>query len=256
MSKKNPLVVYWMPHILPDHQYEILLLDNIGFKSLMKDISTRRAKNPMMPKSFRWSQEDIPKGSYHLCTALHNLADNVFYLESPFDVNIEIDNDGAIVQNGAPYEKWFRERGQTMDDAFSVDFLMEFSLFCEEPLEISYTPPYMHKTDQQKYGFVSSVKYSISSWFRPAVCIYQLWPGVKELKIKKGDPYVYIHFHTDRQIVFKQVKTTDNIINVSKACLQHKFSYRFQPLKKLYEKFHKHGLREMLLKEIKNNIIE
>lgn len=255
MAKKEPIVVYWMPHVTPEYQYNALLLDNMQFKSVMRDISTRRAKNPKIPNSHLWKTEDLAQGSYHLCTALHNLADNIYYLESPFNVDIKLDENGAIIPSKTPYEKWFRERGQTMDDAFNLDFLTELSLFCEEPLDISFTPPYLHQTKQTSYGFVSSVKFSISSWFRPLVCIYQLWPEVKELKIKKGDPFVYVHFHTDRPIVFKQVQMTDTIMNISKACLTHKFTHKFQPLEWLYKKFNEKGLREALLKEIKNNVL-
>ena len=255
MSKKEPIVVYWMPHTIPDYQYNMLLLDNLTFKSVMRDISTRRAKNPKLPVSQKWQVEDMARGSYHLCTALHNLVDNVYYLESPFDVDIKLDENGTILRTQNSYENWFRERGQTIENAFNLDFLAEMSLFCEEPLEISYTPPYLHQTTQTSYGFVSSVKFSISSWFRPIVCIYQLWPGVKELKIKKGEPFVYVHFHTNRPIVFKQVQMTETIMSISKACLTHKFSHKFQPLEWMYKKFNEKGLKESLLKEIKNNVL-
>ena len=256
MSKKEPLVVYWMPHTAPEFQYRQLLLDNLEFKSVMKDIAARRAKdNVQKPKTTMWSPSDIAEGGYHLCTALHNLADNMFYLEAPFTTTITLNDAGSIISFGNHEAGWFRERGASMYGGLNLDFSPEISLFCEDPLEISFTPPYLHRTSQPNQGFVHATKYSISSWFRPLVFIYQLWPGIKELKMIKGEPIAYIQFHTDRPIVFKQVKTTQEILDISKTCLTHKNIQPFQPLKHLYKKFNQKGLRTALLSEIKKNVL-
>jgi hypothetical protein len=256
MAKTEPIVVYWAPHTEPDFQYRQLLLDGLQFKSVMKDIAARRAKDsPPKPHGKIWSQDNIAEGGYHLCTALHNLVDNVFYLECPFNATIEFDPSGSIILSGKPEEGWFRERGRSMYDGFNVDFTAEISLFCEEPLDISFTPPYLHQTTQPSQGFIHATKFSISSWFRPLVFIYQLWPGVKSLKMVKGEPLAYIHFHTDRPIVFKQVLMTKKMLEIAHACLTHKYMQPMQPLKLLYKKFNERGLRSSLLAEIKNNVL-
>jgi hypothetical protein len=257
MFKKEPLIVYWMPHSTPDFQYKQLLLDNLEFKPVMKDVAERRAKNtPTKPKSTFWRQEDMAEGGYHACTALHNLLNNVFYLESPFTATIKFNDSGSIVLSGDPSEGWFRERGASMYEGFNVDFTPEISLFCEESLDVSVTPPYLHKTSQPAQGFIHAVKFNISSWFRPIVFIYQLWPKVTELNMIKGEPFVYIHFDTDRPVVFKQVKITSQILSISQACLIHKYHQPLQPLKTLYKKFNEKGLRTALLEEIKKNVLE
>jgi hypothetical protein len=256
MSKKEPLVVYWMPHSRPDFQYRQLLLDNFEFKSVMKDIAARRVKgNPPKPKGTFWKDDDIASGGYHLCTALHNLADNMYYLEAPFNANIKLDSNGSIILEGKPEEPWFRERGQSMFEGFNIDFTAEVSLFCEEPLDISFTPPYLHKTSQPEQGFIHATKYSISSWFRPIVFIYQLWPGVTSLRLIKGEPMGYVQFHTDRQIIFQQVKMTPEILSIANACLTHKYLQPLQPLKTLYKKFNEKGVRKSLISEIKKNVL-
>jgi hypothetical protein len=249
MKKTSPLIIYWAICAVENSAHRTLLAD-IHFNSVMKDISKRRAKSPKVPRSKNY----LAQGSYHLCTALHNLSDNMFFLNSPFDIDIELDNEGQIIPSKR--SEWFNERGQTMDDAFNLDFDYEIHLFSEDPVEITLTPPYLHQSSIPKYGFVSAVKWDISSWFRPVVLIFQLWPGVRELRIKQGEPLMYISFNTERQIVFKQFRQTPTVRQISTACLEHKFLFQFLPLKKMYDKFFRQGLRDDLLKEIKNNIIK
>lgn len=196
----------------------------------------------------------MPKGSYHLCTALHELTDNMFYLNAPFDIDISLTDEGEILPSKR--SDWFKERGQTMDNAFNVDFDYEIHIFCEESVEVSVTPPYLHQSSIPKYGFVSSAKWDISSWFRPVVILFQLWPNVKKLHIKQGEPLLYMSFNTDRPIIFKQFRQTRTVTDIASACLNHKGMFAFLPLKVMYDKFIRQGLRDDLLKEIKNNIIK
>jgi hypothetical protein len=248
MSKKEPLVIYWAVSSLEGENHRVLLAD-ISFNSVMKDISHRRAKNPKTPKSDKF----VPEGSYHLCTALHELADNMFYLDAPFDIDIELNSEGNILPSKR--SNWFLERGQTMENAFNIDFNYEIHIFSEETVDISVTPPYLHKSSIPSYGFVSAVKWRLSCWFRPVVVIFQLWPGVRELHIKKGEPLIYMSFDTERPIVFKQFRQTPTITHISSACLRHKYMFQFLPLRVMYDKFVRQGLRNDLLKEIKANIV-
>jgi len=248
MRKKEPLVIYWAISALEDHGHRVLLA-NVSFNSVMRDIHRRRAKDPKKPPSHKFVQE----GGYHLCTALHELVDNSFYLNAPFDIDITLNSMGQIL----PSERsdWFTERGQTIEGAWNVDFNYEIHLFSEEPVEVSVTPPYLHQSSVPAYGFASAAKWNISHWFRPVVILFQLWPGIHELHIKKDEPMIYLTFNTERPVIFKQFRQTSTVINISNACLRHKFMFQFLPLRTMYSKFVRQGLREDLLKEIKNNLI-
>jgi hypothetical protein len=253
MTKKTPLVVYWCLNTEVSQQHRVLLT-GASFQSVMKDISKRRAKNPILPKTQHVPQNSLPRGSYHLCTALHNLADNMFYFPAPFDIDLEVDEFGVLVPS--PMINWFFEREQTVDHAFNIDFDFEVNVFSEDSVEMSVTPPYLHQSSITKYGFIASTKWDIAQWFRPIVTLFQLWPGVRELHIKEGEPLFYVTFHTDRPIVFKQVRETERIRSITHACLSHKFTHQMLPLSKLYWKFKNQGLRDDLLTEMKNNIIK
>jgi len=253
MKKVSPITVYWCLNTAMDRQHP-LLLTGASFQSVMKSISKRKAKNPIIPKSKHLLQYKVPSGSYHMCTALHNLADNMFYFPAPFNIDFELNEEGNILPNPRFY--WYSERGQTLDNAFNVDFDFEISVFSEESLEMSVTPPYLHQSSIPKYGFIASAKWDIAQWFRPIVTLFQLWPGIREFHLREGEPMFYVTFHTDRPIIFKQVRQTEHMINITNACLQHKTMYLRLPLSKLYSKFKHQGLKDDLLKELKNNILK
>jgi hypothetical protein len=252
MAKKKPIVVYWTTSSFVERQFDVLLAD-VRLTPVMSSIIHRREEHTKVPPSLTHSTEWFPRGGYHGCTALQNLMKNTYYLNMPFDVDLKLNDEGTI----QPFFRsgWFRERGTSMAGAFNVDFLYELLFFSEEPLEMSVTTPYLHQTSLPKYGFLCSVKWDISSWFRSAVFIYQLWPGIRELNIKKGEPFVYLQFHTDRPIHFKQVKLNKTILDISEACARHKFAFPRESLQKLYERFRFNGIRNTLLKEMKNNVV-
>ena len=249
-KNKEPIVVYWSPEAILEKQNQQILLD-IKPKPLMSDILKRRAINPKTPKNAIFTQFGT---GYHECMALHELIDNAYVIRSPFDASITLDETGSVIQDGKRH-LWFMDRTTSIQNAFSVDFDLSYFFFCEEPLEVSITPPYLHQTHQPEYGFISSVKWDISSWFRGFILIYQLWEGKNKIYFEENEPLAYLHFHTDRKIIFKEFKLTKEIIDIGFACTTHKHILPFQPMKKLYKRFNSTSIKKRLSNEIKNNLI-
>ena len=127
--------------------------------------------------------------------------------------------------------------------------------FSEEPLDLTITPPYMHKTKQAQQGFISAVSFDISSWFRPYVLIYQLWEGVDTITIEEDEPIAYLKFNTEKKVVFKPFKLTLELESQTNACLDHKHTKPHQSMEELYDRFHRTGMHKRVLKEIKENVI-
>lgn len=248
-KKDDEVVVYWAPHSLIDRQHQQILLD-IKPRSLMADIQKRRAVNPIIPTSMK---EPHP-GEYQSCSALHSLAENMFVIKSPFSANINLTENG-VIENGQMYGGWFRERISSLNNAYAIDFDMAYMFFCEEPLEVTITPPYMHRTVQSQQGFISAVGFDISSWFRPFVLIYQLWEGVNNITIEEDEPIAYLKFNTKKKVVFKPFKLTSEIDNQILACLEHKHIKPYQSMEELYDRFHRTGMYDRVLREIKANVI-
>ncbi len=250
-KKKEPIIVYWAPEAILENEHQQVMLD-IALRPVMADIQKRR--NKIFTHGLG-NREDPHSNGYHLCTALHELTKNMFYIKAPFSVNIEFDDLGKIKKDQS-YSGWFYNRASSLKNSNSADFDLCYMLFCEEPLEVSFTPPYLHQTSQPEYGYVSAVKWDISKWFRPFVLIYQLWEGKKNIYFEKDEPLAYLTFNTDRKIIFKEYKLNQTIINIANTCLRHKTIIPLEPMQKLYDRFVFTGIKKRLISEIKKNLIE
>jgi hypothetical protein len=248
-NNKKPIIVYWAPEAMLEKEHQQILLE-LPFIPVMKDLQKRRTRK-IIPKNTR---EDPNSNGYQVCMALHELVKNLFYIKAPFDVDISINEDGSI--NHADYSNWFLKRHTSIKNAKSADFDLSYMIFCEEKLNVSITPPYLHQTSQPDYGFVCSVKWDISSWFRPHVLIYQLWPNKNNIYFKKNEPLAYLKFETERPIIFKEYKITPEILNILNACLAHKMVVPLQPMQDLYRRFTQTSMKKRLILEIKKNLIE
>ena len=238
-----------------DRQNQSVLLD-IKPKSLMLDVQKRRAKNPIVPKSINRPELLALPGNYQACSAFHTLAENCFVVRSPIDAKIKIDNNGTIVSVIPERNShFFHERISSIENAFSFDFLFSLCLFAEEKVEVSLTPPFLHQQNQQQHGYISSIKFDISSWFRPFVFIYQLWEGINEIDIKAGEPIAYLTFHTDKKIMLKEFKLNPFLVNSLQACLIHKQIIPLETMKQLYDRFNRTRMNSRILSEIKKNLV-
>lgn len=250
MSKDETITVYWAPSEVFASENIFTLLGSEP-KSVMSSIQKRR-NTSKESKPPHWAPTD-----YQSCTALHTLTHNLFYVTAPLDTTLELDDDGNILSvTPDSHRVFFGERISSIEGAFSVDFFKSYFLFCEESLNVQITPPYMHENNQTSSAFISSVKFDIAKWFRPFVFIYQFWPNKKTLEFKAGEPIAYLHFNTDKEVIFKQFKLTEEILSVSHACLEHKKMAPFEPMDKLYERFTSTNMYKRLLTEIKNNLID
>jgi len=248
-TEEEEVVVYWAPHAHLSKQHHQILLD-IQPKSLMGEIQRRRARYPKQPPSV---EQPYP-GEYQSCSALHTLTHNMFVIKAPFSAEIKLDSKG-VIREGQKYGRWFKERISSLQNAYAIDFDLSYMFFSEEPLDLTITPPYMHKTKQAQQGFISAVSFDISSWFRPYVLIYQLWEGVDTITIEEDEPIAYLKFNTEKKVVFKPFKLTLELESQTNACLDHKHTKPHQSMEELYDRFHRTGMHKRVLKEIKENVI-
>ena len=251
-NKKDPIIIYWAPHARLEREHQQILLD-IKPRPIMADIQKRRAKSIVQPPSL---QREAPAylNGYWLCAALHTYTENLFTINSPFDVNIELNEHGSIIP--ADYTGFFHERASSIEGAFSFDYDLNITLFAEESVKVSLLPPFAHKTNQPQSGFMTFANYDLSAWFRPIVFVYQLWEGVRHLKIEKNEPIAYLKFETDRPIIFKEYHLTDRLNNMMDAMAAHKELVPYQSMNDLYDRFHRTGMRKRVMQEVKANLVQ
>lgn len=248
INKKSSIIIYWAPWVYLNKEIHYTFLD-LKPKPILTDLRDRKADNPKIPIT----NNNIASGNYQRCSALHTFAQNMFILKSPFSVSVDLDDTGAIIPS--EHSSFFSERISSIDNTFSIDFNIPYLFFSEESIDLTLTPPYMHKTGQTNYGFITAASFNISKWIRCIPSIYQLWEGVKHLQILEDEPISYIKFNTDKKIIFKQFKLTPEIINIVMACQEYKEIKSSQPMYKLYNLFTRTGVRDRTLKAIKENIV-
>jgi hypothetical protein len=248
----DTVIVYWTPWASPQMEHRQVLLDTRP-RSVSSYIQKMRAKNPIIPKVNIYNPKPIMHGNYQACSGWKTLGKNLFSIHSPIDVDLELSDEGNVFQS--KNSDWFSERVSSFDDALSVDMDLGYLFFSEDPITATLTSPYMHQTNQFKYGFVTPAEFNISYWFRSWAIIFQLWEGVKSLQIKNDEPIAYIRFNTDKKIEFREFKLTPTLINAAIACQDYKLFKQFEPLSQLYNRFCRTSLRKRVLNEIKANLI-
>lgn len=253
-NTKDPIIIYYGFHSDIRNEYEASLLD-LSPKSLMQHImKSRSIENNII---HREPVPGIATPGYHVCPALHDLVDSMYIINSPFDVDIKFNDNGYIDRSSGNAGYCFSDRYGSFTDSMSADFVYEFLMFSEEEIQVSFTPPYMHNTLLSNYGFVSAATLNIGKWYRPIPIIFHSWPKVKELKIRHGEPLIYVKVENsqNRKIIFKEFSETQELKKILHTIVTHKDLKGFQPLKNLYEIFGKSTMRNRILKEIKANLV-
>jgi len=98
--------------------------------------------------------------------------------------------------------------------------------------------------------------FNIGSWFRPYFTEIQMWNNHGELIIKENEPIFYVEFLTDKKIKLVRFKYTKKLLTYSQHCVDAPSIFGLNlPLVKRYEKFKQSKMRDIILKEIKENIV-
>ena len=242
------ITVYWSLCSNDELYYQLLMLD-CAPESFISNLNKRKNINNKMPLN-----PNAGRGKYQSCSAMHTFAENLFILKSPIEAEINFDDNGNI-DRSVKNNNFFIERESSFEDSKCFDFNLQYLFFSEEPLNITLTPAYMHKTVHNDYGFLLGGQFDISSWFRAIPTIFQSWPKINKFKIDFNDPLSYVHFDTDKKIELKQFRLNQELINQVGACSRFQQLLRFQSMEKLYKRFLGAGMKKMVLKEIKANLV-
>lgn len=232
-------VVYWAPYSTPDNQARVMSMDS-SIKPLYNEMRKQRVK------------DDDSFFPYTSCPAFIDMYKNTYYANFLKDVEIFIDQNQ--MRSSSP--GWFNVMNPSFQNRVTIELDMKWIFFSEEPLHIEALPPIFHKTDTSQHGMLVSGRFDIGSWFRPINLTYILWENQQYFSVKKFDPAIYFRFITEDKIKLKQFEVTKKITEIADACIGHPFDYkRWIPLQERYNVFKQNKLKDLLIKEIKSNII-
>lgn len=197
--------------------------------------------------------------NYMDCPAFLKSLNNTFIVRNPWTTTITIDYSTGKFLNNQGQEDSISEhftpkpvsRTQPLFNVYH-----NFLFFCEDDIETSTTPAYLHTSDfQTKCTYIPGT-FNIAKWLRPVEGAFELQDNADCLEIKTGDPLYYVKFNTTDSIKFVRFDLTEELWSMAQGCVFHK---KYQPNKSLsylYKLFFHSGRQRLVLKKIKENIIQ
>jgi hypothetical protein len=252
MSKKNEVIVYWCPaNYAPGTDAPPTW--NLLYKEpevLFTELTRKR----------NLSHPD-PGTSMLICPAVSSVSKNTLVFTVPSSCSYSYTTDSEGILTSEPLTDVFmalkQVRNPSLNYGPSISTPLKVLLFAEEPLVVRLTSPYFHEPKHMKYGASVFGEYDIGQWFRIINWELQMWEKEGVLSFEEGEPAFYLEFKTDKKIVFKKVKFTEEVRNVSTECgLSPMYLGRFLPLAKRYQRFKEAGMRDRLLSELRANVIK
>ena len=198
--------------------------------------------------------------SYLACPAFYNKYKKVYVFSVGMDASYRYDYTEGKMEFEATSYRWipFDNRHKpTMNSLPLVNLATGWFFFADEPLDAYFTPPIFHKPEYFKYGTIMPGEYNIGNWFRRYNSEFQMWDNKGIFEIKENEPLFYVEFKTDRPIILKRFNMNKQLDKIARGdVFSSNLFGKGQTLLSRYIKFNNSGLRDKILKEIKNNLID
>jgi hypothetical protein len=244
-------IVYWSPQ---DKDVE----NNKNWNILYDDISS-------LYETLNKEKNKSVSNNFFRCPSFINKTKNIFVVNNPLHSKFKIENNQ---QNGSelnlnstlvPISKSYISskiiHQPSIKNSALIQYGISFFFFSEEDLEVSLSSPFFQKTDYLQYGSVVPGTVNIGSWFRRINLELNLWNNVTEIEIKKDEPLAYFSFSENVQIELKRFYMSDKLYEISSTLSDSGLWEPGVSLKKRYERFKKSRTNELVLKEIKKNLL-
>jgi hypothetical protein len=146
-------------------------------------------------------------------------------------------------------------RPPALNNKPTVEFQLRWFFFAEEPLVMRVTPPMFHQPKYTKYASAVPGSYDIGRWLRPLVFEIQMWEDRGKLVFEENEPLMYVSFETDKKVKLQRFVTSKELAEHSVHGLVRTWA-EGMGLDKRYDVFENSGMREIVLREIRKNIVE
>jgi hypothetical protein len=163
----------------------------------------------------------------------------------------------TFVPKTSNYLSLVQERLPTLVSAPTVTLAYSVALFSEEPLVAHFTSPYFHKSGYTATASLVPGSFDIGQWFRPYNMEMQLWEKEGELNFKDNEPILYVDLQTERPIILKRFTNTALLNKLIFEAANDSLTIEGKvPLVNRYKRFKETRQRSIVLREIKNNLLD
>ena len=245
MSTDTPVVVYWSPFYSKttvEENWDLLYATPTQLYkelNLKREISTQANSNLLS------------------CPASSARFKNTYVFKNTLETQYLFKNNQPTPQS-KNFINMSIVRPPSFKNNLIVSMHMNWVFFTEEDsLTMHLNPPYFSNAPHLKYGSICPGGFDIGKWFRPIAVEFNLWDNIKEFTVKENEPIFYLEFISDRPVILKRFYMSDEVRSFAKSSTNAvKVMGEWLPLKKRYEQFKRTSGKNIILKDIKNNLIE
>ena len=248
MSKKDTINVYWAPASY------VNLNSPVAWNMLYPDpvnLFTELNKNKNMDES---------KTSYFVCPAFKGLSKKTYMFKNAVNCKYQYnfsENPGTINPITENFLDVSIKRGLADNKHPMIALSLFYIFFSDQPLLATFSPPTFNEPGYTKYGAVVPGEFDIGQWFRPYPLEMQLWEKNGTIEFKEDEPFFYVKFNTDKKINLQRFNFNEQLSGYSNHCTTYGRTFgSFHDFSKMYLKFKQSNMKSLILKEIKNNLVE
>jgi len=247
------MVVYWsVPHLPNKNFYRTPYYLNV------------KEPQPLSNELAHLTNVIAKNDSFFKCPCYHEFLKNKFVIKSPFSYNLTWTNvKGNKSVSSDLYDQEFFDKHVTVRDVNIglVNLLIDNHIFfSEEDCEMEVTPPYLSYSDFSSKTIYVPGSYNISQWFRRLDLTFLIKEPNQKITINQDDAIMGLNFKTNQKITFKKFYFSDRMSEIYNYCLNQKAYNQDKNIKtylnKVYNLFKQSKLKNVLLKEIKSNLME
>jgi len=195
--------------------------------------------------------------NFFYCPPFQNVAQNTFVIENPIHTHItfEQENNGykGIVKSKNYIETSIVHK-PSLKNNLLISYGLQYVFFAEKDLDMMLTSPYFHQANYLSSCSLIPGKFNINKWFRVINLEFNLWQS-NELNIQKLDPLAYVNFLTDEKIVLKRFEMNKKLHSYCNSAGSSSTWESFVPLIERYKRFTSTRTNDLVLKEIKKNLL-
>lgn len=241
--KKKPLVIYWSPVIFENQDRSI------------KYTAPVNLYNDILPNK----DDRSTIHSFFSCPAISERMKNTFVIKNSLYTKVDYNfSKFRSTVNGVSGHTARKIKPPSLINGAYFGIELMWMFFSEESVTALINTPMMHPpTSFSKSAMLPPGKMDIGQWFRPIALELQLWQHSGTLEINDGDPLFYLELLTDRPVQFKEFRMNEKLNKIMKSCSSSSNLRGYKlSLKDRYDHFTKTKTNKMVLKEIKNNLVD
>lgn len=241
------MVIYWGASSF----HEQIYLGLQGPVSSFVDVKT--LSNKLTEKN-NWT--DFTK-----CPSIIQFSNNCFSLKSPIDIDFIWDENNILFDYDQHHSDFISRIATSRDLAAGLISLSicPYMFFSEEDCEMQFSAPGMVDNNFTKNCTVMPGQYNIGKWFRGVDFGFFVNNKNTKISIKKGDTIANVRFLTEEKVTFKKFFITPECNSLANLVVNYKHSQKFPLntyLKNMYNDFQSSKIKNQILREINNNLLD